>query len=148
MFRNAAGAIAGLVTAFVLIMLIEKLGHFIYPPPPDLDFSNPEAIRPYMATLPFLALMFLALMFPMLAWITGTFAGSLVACSIATARPMAFAIIVGGLVFAGTVSNLIVIPHPLWFSVLSLLGIVASAWLAMRLVTKPQVDVRPSLKST
>ena len=136
MIRNVAAALAGIVTAFVMIMLIEKLGHFIYPPPPDLDFSNPEAIRPYMATLPFLALMF-----PMLAWITGTFAGSLVACSIATARPMAFAIIVGGLVFAGTVSNLIVIPHPLWFSVLSLLGIVASAWLAMRLVTKPQVDV-------
>ena len=135
MIRNAAAAIAGLITAFVLIMLIEKLGHFIYPPPPDLDFSDPEAIRPYIATLPFPALMF-----PMLAWMTGAFVGSLVACLIGIARPMAFAVIVGGLVLAGTVSNLIVIPHPLWFSVLSLLGIVASAWLAMRLVTRPQAE--------
>jgi hypothetical protein len=137
MFRNAAAAITGLVTAFVLIMLIEKLGHFIYPPPPDLDFSDPEAIRPYIATLPFLALMF-----PMLAWITGTFAGSLVACCIGTARPLAFAIIVGGLVFARTVSNLILVPHALWFSVLSLLGVVASAWLAMRLVTRPDAEAK------
>lgn len=128
MIRNVAGAIVGLVIAFALIMLIEKVGHVIYPPPADLDFSDPEAVRPYIATLPILALLF-----PMFAWMIGTFSGSLIACVIGTARPLAFAILVGGLVFAGTIANLIVIPHPLWFSVLSLLGILASAWLAMLL---------------
>lgn len=129
MFRNVAAAVVGLVIAFVLIMAIEKVGHVIYPPPPDLDFSDPEAIRPYIATMPMLALLF-----PMFAWMIGTFSGSLVACFIGTARPLGFAVVVGGLVVAGTVANLIVIPHPLWFSVVSLIGIVASAWLAMRLV--------------
>ncbi len=130
MAKNIAAAIAGIVTAFVLIMLIEKLGHIIYPPPPDLDFSDPEALRPYIATLPFLALLF-----PMIAWVVGTFAGTVVACKIGTANPLLFAAIVGGLVLAGTIANLIMIKHPLWFSVVSLVAIVASAWIAVRVAS-------------
>ncbi|MDH3429121.1 MAG: hypothetical protein OEM60_10015 [Gammaproteobacteria bacterium] len=131
MIRDAAAVIAGVVTAFVLIMLIEKLGHLIYPPPADLDWSDPAAVRPYIATLPLLALLF-----PMFAWMIGTFAGSRLACFIGTARPLTLAGIVGGLVLAATIANLIVIPHPLWFSILSVLGIAASAWLAMQLCPK------------
>lgn len=127
MARNAAAALAGIVTAFVLIMLIEKLGHIIYPPPPDLDFSDPQAMRPYIATLPFLALLF-----PMIAWVVGTFAGTFLACKIGTANPLLFAAIVGGLVLAGTIANLIVIEHPLWFSIVSLLAVAASAWIAAK----------------
>jgi hypothetical protein len=133
--RNAIGVIAGVITAFALIWLIEKLGHAIYPPPVDLDFSDPAAVRPYIATLPLYALLF-----PMLAWMIGTFIGSLLACFIGTARPLALAGIVGGLVLAATVANLIVIPHPLWFSVLSILAIVASAWLAMRIAPERIAD--------
>jgi len=130
MVRNVAAAITGVVTAFVLIMLIEKLGHIIYPPPPDIDFSDPEAMRPYIATLPFLALLF-----PMIAWVVATFAGTVLACKIGTANPLAFAAVVGGLVLAGTIANLIVIPHPVWFSAVSLAAIAASAWIAVRVAS-------------
>jgi hypothetical protein len=130
MVRNVAAAITGIVTAFVLIMLIEKLGHIIYPPPPDIDFSDPEAMRPYIATLPFLALLF-----PMIAWVVATFAGTVLACKIGTANPLAFAAVVGGLVLAGTIANLIVIPHPVWFSAVSLAAIAASAWIAVRVAS-------------
>jgi len=128
MIRSTGAVLAGVATAFVLILAIEKLGHLIYPPPADLDFSDPEAIRPYMATLPFLALLF-----PMIAWVVGTFAGTLTACKIGTANPLAFAAIVGGLVLAGTIANLIVIPHPVWFSAVSLVAIVAAAWVALQI---------------
>ena len=127
MVRNVAAALAGIVTAFVMIMLIEKLGHIIYPPPTDLDFSDPEVMRPYIATLPFLALLF-----PMIAWVIATFAGTVLASKIGTANPLAFAAVVGGLVLAGTIANLIMIKHPLWFSLLSLITIIASAWIAVR----------------
>lgn len=127
MVRNVAAALAGIVTAFVMIMLIEKLGHIIYPPPADLDVSNPDVMRPYIATLPFLALLF-----PMIAWVIATFAGTALACKIGTANSLAFAAVVGGLVLAGTISNLIMIKHPLWFSLVSLVAVAASAWIAAR----------------
>jgi len=130
MIRNIAAVLAGVVTAFVLILVVEKLGHLIYPPPADLDFSDPEAIRPYMATLPFVALLF-----PMIAWVVGTFAGSLLASKIGTANPLLFAGIVGGLVLAATIANLIMIPHPVWFSIVSLIAIAASAWFAAKVAS-------------
>lgn len=132
MLRNVLAAVAGIVTAFVLVMLIEKVGHLIYPPPADLDFSDPQAVRPYIATLPFLALLF-----PMIAWVIGAFSGTVVACKIGTADPLAFAGIVGGLVLAATIANLIVIPHPLWFSVVSLIAIAAGAWFAAKVAAGP-----------
>lgn len=131
MIRNPAAAVAGLFVAFVSIYLIDKLGHSIYPPPADLDFSDPDAIRPYIATLPITALLF-----PMFGWFTGTFLGSVIACLIGTAKAWVFPTMVGGLIFAATIANLIVIPHPLWFSIISLLGIIASAWLAWMVTSR------------
>ncbi len=139
MIRNIAALIAGIITAFASIYLIEMLGHTIYPPPPDLDFSDPDAIRPYIATLPIIALLF-----PMFGWFIGAFAGSLVANFCGDAKPYVYAAAVGGLVFAATVANLILIPHPLWFSITSLLGIIASAWLATRVAVTGNSSRNPS----
>ncbi len=139
MIRSIGALIAGIVTAFASIYLIEMLGHMIYPPPADLDFSDPEAIRPYIATLPIIALLF-----PMFGWFVGTFAGSLVADFCGDAKPYVFTGIVGGLVLAATIANLIVIPHPLWFSITSLLGIIASAWLATRVTVTRNSSRNPS----
>lgn len=132
MFRNIGAALAGIVTAFVLVLVVEKVGHLIYPPPADLDFSDPEAIKPYIATMPFLALLF-----PMIAWVVATFVGSLVASKIGTANPLLFAGIVGGLILAATIANLIMIPHPVWFSIVSLIAIAASAWIAAKVASGP-----------
>jgi hypothetical protein len=132
MIRNIGAALAGVVTAFVLVMLVEKVGHLIYPPPSDLDFTDPEAIKPYIATLPFLALLF-----PMIAWVVGAFAGTIVASKIGTANPLLFAGGVGGLMLAATIANLIMIPHPMWFSAVSLVAIVASAWFAAKVASGP-----------
>lgn len=128
MIRNIAATAAGLVTAFVMIALIEKLGHIIYPPPPELDFTDMEAIRPYIASLPLLALLM-----PIFAYFLGAFSGTLLACYAGTARPIIFAAVIGLFVLAGTIANLIWIPHPHWFSVLAVVVVVAGAWLAMQL---------------
>ena len=130
MLRDAAAAVAGLVVAIVLIAAVQFVGHSIYPPPAGLDQHDPEAMQDYVSTLPVLALLF-----PMFAYFIGTFCGTLLACTIGTARPVIFAFIVGLLILAFTIANLISIPHPLWFSVIAVVGIIASAWLAMLMAT-------------
>lgn len=130
MIRDAGAALAGIVIAFVLVSAVQFVGHSIYPPPTGLDQTDMEAMQDYVSTLPVPALLF-----PMFAYFVGTFCGTLFACTIGAARPVIFAFIVGVLVMAGTVANLIWIPHPLWFSVTAVLGIVASAWLATVIAT-------------
>jgi len=126
MGKNIAAGIAGVVIAGLLVWLVEMLGHAVYPPPMDLNFADPDAMRAYMDVMPLGALLFVAA-----AWFIGTLGGTFAACKIGDAKPMIFAIVVGGLMLIGTLFNLVTIPHPLWFSILGLVGIAVGAWLGM-----------------
>jgi len=97
----------------------------IYPPPEGIDFSDPDVVRPYLASLPAWALLQV-----MAGWMIGVFSGILVAAAIGYLKPLVYAVGIGGLVFAATVANLIMVPHPMWFNVISLAGILASTWYA------------------
>ena len=130
MLRNVLAFVIGVVTAFVTVWLVNKVGHMVYPPPAGLDFSNPDAIRPYLATLPIGAFLFI-----LASSVVAAFDGTLVACFIGTAQPRVFGVVVGGFVFAASVANFIVIPHPLWLALATLAGVILSALLAMRLAT-------------
>ena len=135
MLRDFVAVVAGIITAFLTIMLIDKIGHMIYPPPAGLDFADPEAIRPYLATLPIGAYLFI--------WassVVGALTGTLIACFAGAARTAILAAAVGGIVFAATVANFIWIPHPLWLSLATLAGIILSTWLAMGLVASSSDD--------
>ena len=139
MLRDVLGGIAGIAIAVLIVFLADMLSHTVYPPPPNLDFTDVEALRPYIATLPIGAFLIV-----MGGPIIGTFVGAVVAGKIGSAKVWVYPAIVGALMFAGTISNLIAIPHPLWFSIISLLGILASGWLAMQLAklngTSPNGD--------
>jgi hypothetical protein len=85
-----------------------------------------------------------ALLFVMGAWLVATLAGGLLACFIARETPLVYAAIVGGLVLLGTIINLLSIPHPLWFSITSVLAIIAAIFVTSRLgssfVASPAAD--------
>ena len=59
--------------------------------------------------------------------------GGMLAALVARETPMLYAAIVGGLVLVGTVLNLFAIPHPTWFAVSAIVGIVATVLVTGRL---------------
>ena len=130
MLRNLVAIVVGIVTAFVTVMLVDKVGHMVYPAPAGLDFSNPDAIRPYLATLPIGAFLFI-----LASSVIAAFNGTLVACFIGSGKARIFGSVVGGFVFAASIANFIAIPHPLWLALATLAGVVLSTLLAMRLAT-------------
>ena len=127
MGRNIGAGLAGVIISMVLVWVVEKIGHVVYPPPADLNFADPDAMRDYIETLPLGALLFVAA-----AWFIGTLGGTCAACAIGTAKPMIFAMVVGGLMLVATVVNLVMIPHPTWFSILGVVGILIAAWLGTK----------------
>jgi hypothetical protein len=135
MGKNIAAGVAGVLIAFGLAWLVEMIGHSVYPPPADIDFSDADAMRTYVAGLPLGALLFVAG-----AWSIGAFAGTIAACRIGTANPKIFAMVVGGMVLVATAFNLAIIPHPLWFSIAGIVGIIVAAWLGMTLSTQSDSD--------
>lgn len=128
MGKNIAAGIAGIIIAIALVWLVEMLGHSVYPPPADLDFADADAMRNYIATLPIGAFLFVGG-----AWFVATLVGTFAACKIGSAKPVVFAGVVGGLMLLATAANLVMIPHPLWFAVLGVAGVVVAAWLGMKL---------------
>lgn len=131
MGKNIAAGVAGALIAVGLVWIIEMTGHTIYPPPPDLDFTDAEAIRLYMSGLSLGAFAFVGG-----AWFIGTLGGTLVACYVGNAAPRIFAAVVGTLMLVATASNLAIIPHPLWFSITGIAGVIFAAWLGMFLSNK------------
>jgi hypothetical protein len=115
------------VIAVLIVFLTEELVHMMYPMPAGLDASDTDDLRDYVATLPLSAFLML-----MGGWVTATFVGAVVADRIGTAKVWIYPTIVGGFMFAATTANLILIPHPHWFTAVSLAAILVSAWLAWR----------------
>lgn len=127
MRRNVFAIVFGVVLAVILIMVVEAIGHAIFPPPTDIDFSDREVLTEYMENAPIGALSSV-----IVAWVIGTFAGGVLACFIAKNRPAVFAAAVGGFITLAAIATMIQIPHPTWFAVGSILAIAVTTWFAAR----------------
>jgi len=56
--RNLVAAIVGIFVAMLTIRIVEMLGHFIYPPPANFEFGDPDQVREFIATLPVGSILF------------------------------------------------------------------------------------------
>ena len=118
MAKKITAAVLGVIAAFGIVAAVEALGHTIYPVPPDLDFNDSVAFGKYVQSLPVGALLF-----PAGAWVLATLGGGLLACFIAKDKPFVYSGIIGGFIFLATVANLMMISHPMWFSISALAAI-------------------------
>ncbi len=129
--RTAIGLIVGIVAGFVTVYLLEMLGHSIYPPPRGIDMTDMDALRDVMATMPAGALVIV-----LLAWILATLIGGTLAGWIARTRQKLLAGVVGGLILAGAVANMVLLPHPVWFVVAAIVLVPLATWIAGLLGTR------------
>ena len=127
MVRKIIALIVGLAVAVITVMLVQKLGHHLYPPPEGLDPADEEFMKNYVASLPWGPLSIV-----IASYVLATLAGGWVAASVAGEKPMLFSGIVALFVLAGAVSTMIIIPHPTWFMVTAVVGIIVAAMVAAR----------------
>lgn len=123
MIKKIAAAVIGIVVAGGIVFAVESLGHTVYPLPADLDMNDPVEFGNYVESLPIGAFIFVGG-----AWVLGTLGGGLLACFIAGEKPRVYSSIVGGFILVATIANLIMIPHPLWFSISSLVAIAVTTY--------------------
>lgn len=128
MTRTILGMLAGAITAIVVIMGIEALGHVVYPPPAGLDAGNPADMAAVIA-----ASSTAALAFVLAAWLLGTFVGASVGARIAR-HPRAAAFLVALVVMTGVGAMIVKVPqHPQWLSAFGFMLPLPLAWVAARL---------------
>lgn len=136
MARTIMGVIAGAVTMWLLVSALEFIGHALYPPPPGLDPTNPDALATIIASAPTGSLLML-----LLAWVVGAFGGGLVAAWIARAWPRTAAVCIGVLVMLGVVAMIWLVPqHPRWLAVSGLLLPIPAALLAAAIARRANAN--------
>lgn len=128
MIRKILAVIAGAALAVALITAIDRIGHWWYPAPGDLDFGNEEIVASYIASLPAGAFLIV-----LAGWGLGALCGGILAALIAREKPVLLATIIGALVALGTVMTLLSLPHPLWFSITAIVVIAVMTVLAGRI---------------
>ena len=127
--RNILAVIVGSVIGSVVNMGIIMLSGSVIPPPEGADLTTPEGLKASMILMEPRHFIF-----PFLAHALGTFVGAYIAARIAANRKMTMAMIVGVLFLIGGIANVLMLPSPMWFTVLDLVvAYLPMAWLGGKL---------------
>ena len=98
-----------------VVALVEGIGHLIYPTLPPEDYKDKEKVKRFIKELPFGAFAFV-----LAAWGIGSTIGSLFLYYLIQELTLWFSVLIPGImIFVFSVINMVMIPHPLWFKILS-----------------------------
>jgi len=129
--KNIIAVIAGVLFGSLVNGGIIMVSGSIIPPPDGSDVTTMEGLKASMHL--FEPKHFLM---PFLAHSLGTFAGAFLAIKIAATHQMKIALGIGFLFLAGGITNVFMLPSPLWFSVLDLtIAYIPMAFLAVKSAT-------------
>ncbi len=131
--RRVWAVIAGVLAGSVIMVVVETLGHKIYPVAMNLETATKEAKEEFMKTIPVEAMLMI-----ILAWAIGSFIAGIVSTLISKENTSFAALRSGAVLLAFAIVNMISIPHPIWFWIAGLLVFIPFAWLGFKLLsTKP-----------
>ena len=115
--RNSLAALAGLIIGGAVNMGIIMISGSIIPPPGGAEVTTMEGLQQSMHL--FQPKHFLM---PFLAHALGTFAGALLTAYFVVSEPKKWALFIVCFFLLGGVSNVVVLPSPLWFNIVDLVG--------------------------
>ena len=125
MLKIVMGIVAGLIAGVGIVMLVQRIGHAVYPPPPGLDPANLEQMKEVVAQLPVGAFLFV-----IASYVGGTLGGGWLAAAIAGQRRRLVAGVIAAFILLSALATMTMIPHPIWFMVTSVLAIAVAGWFA------------------
>lgn len=132
--RNILAVITGLVIGSIVNMLLIMLSGSVIPPPQGADVTTMAGLKASMHL--FEPKHFI---FPFLAHAMGSLSGAWIAAKIVRVNPLRPALVVGLFFLAGGITNILLLPSPLWFSLLDGIGAyLPMAWLGAVLGTVKQ----------
>jgi formate hydrogenlyase subunit 3/multisubunit Na+/H+ antiporter MnhD subunit len=114
--KNILAVVLGLFIGGIVNTAIVMISGSIIPPPEGTDLKTMEgllAAMPLMEPKHFLM--------PFLAHALGTLVGAFIAAKIAANNKMTFAMVIGCCFLVGGIMNIVMLPSPLWFTIVDLL---------------------------
>jgi uncharacterized membrane protein YciS (DUF1049 family) len=129
--------VAGLGTAFFVMMFFEYINSFIYPLPADLDIMNPEAVWAFTASLPWTVYILVFIGF-----VLGAFKAGSVTTYLAKEETYRLSFLVGILLTLGGIVNSIMIGHDMIFNVIALPMFILFTYLGHKYFLRVKKEIR------
>jgi hypothetical protein len=140
--KNILAVVAGVLLGGLVNMGIVMLGPSIVAPPEGADVTTMEGLKASMHL--FEPKNFVM---PFLAHAIGTFVGAFIAGVLATTRKMWYTVGVGTWFLLGGVINVIILPSPVWFTVVDLAGAyLPMGYFAGKLATRQRVTPETAME--
>jgi hypothetical protein len=134
-WRRIGAVVAGIIVAVLIVQIAELLVHYLYPPPPGYNMRDMNDVKKFVAGLPLLAMVLV-----LTGWAIGTVVGTFLAAKIGRSPVTAY--VVGGFLLAAGIANAMIIPQPVWFSILSFVIYIGGTIIGAR--STPAIAGRPS----
>ncbi|WP_291115711.1 hypothetical protein [Flavobacterium sp. UBA6135] len=129
--RNILAVILGFALGSLVNMALIQLSGYVIPPPEGGDVTTMEGLKATMHL--FEPKHFLL---PFLAHALGVLVGAFVATKIAVTNQLKVALVVGFLFLLGGIASVMILPSPLWFTVVDLVVYFPMAYLGWLLGVK------------
>lgn len=130
--RNIIAVIVGLFIGGIINGLLVTIGPLVIPNPPGTDFTTEAGLKASMHLM-----QPKHFIFPFLAHALHCLLGAFIACKIAVSKHLPIALIVGFIVFFAGLYMVFILPAPMWFNVLDLVGAyIPMAFLGYKLAGK------------
>lgn len=113
--KNIIAIVAGLVIGSIVNMAIIMVSSDVIPPPSGADVTTMEGLKASMHL--FKPINFLM---PFIAHAAGTFTGAYIAAKIAATFKSRIALSIGVIFLIGGIANVMMLPSPLWFSIVDI----------------------------
>jgi hypothetical protein len=126
--RSVGAVLVGFIPALLCGLGVEVLSLQLYPFPPGVDPSDLEVCRAHVAQLPAGAFLLGAA-----GWGLGTLLSSWLATRLGSGRHRAHGIVVGLVLIAAAVTNMLMLPYPVWFWMVNLVVLPLCTYLGSRL---------------
>lgn len=123
-FVTILALLAALIASNLLIFLIQSLSNALFPLPSTVDPSDKGQLRRHIRQLPIGAFVLVEL-----SYVLGSFVGGFVVATLVPAHSLFAAGGVGAVLTMCGVGNMMSIPHPVWFAVVSTASFVPCALL-------------------
>lgn len=130
--KKVLAIITGVVAGFAIVFIGNATKNALSPIPAGLNISNRDVMREYILSVPMYVLIIV-----MIFWLGSSFLGGMLAARLNRINWKSNALITGSILFAATLLNLIMAPHPAWIWITVTVGYIPAALLGGWLV-KPK----------
>ena len=121
--KNILGIVIGLAMAMTAFMRFETIAHFAFPLPADVHINNAVSMKNYMNHIPAGALSLV-----LTGWLVGSILAGYFSHRISGNSSRRNPAIIGIILESATIFNFILLPHPTWLIVVSLLLLIPAVF--------------------